>query len=127
MEPVAARLAAERRDEGVLGEVAEAVSRMKAETLATPEGPAPDRRFHAAVLKAAGNEVLMSMASGIAAAVNWTTAFKFRMKRLRRDPIPDHERVLDAIAAADPPRAEAAMTRLVMEALNDTRLTMRRL
>ena len=124
VEPAAARLAAERRTAAELRAIGTAFDAMKARGLATPEGREADRRFHTAILHATGNPVLVSLASGIGAAVNWTTDYKFRQKSLPRDPIPDHQHVLDRIAAADPGGAAQAMNRLVTLALTDTRLTM---
>ena len=124
VEPAAARLAALRRSEADLAAIGAALGAMKSQTLATPAGRDADRRFHAGILRATQNAVLISLASGIGAAVNWTTAYKFRHKRLPRDPIPGHEAVLARIAARDPGGAAAAMEDLVAQALNDIRLTM---
>ena len=46
--------------------------------------------------------------------------FKQRVRPLRRDPIPDHAKVLDAIAAKDPQRARKRMSELIQLALQDT-------
>ena len=54
------------------------------------------------------------------AAVVTTTIYKQRVRPLRRDPIPDHARVLDAIAAKDPHRARKRMSELIQLALEDT-------
>jgi len=121
VEPGAAALAAERRSQADLTELSEALCRMREQTLEFAAGREADRRFHAGILKATGNEVLMSLASGVAAAVNWTTHYKFTMKRLPRDPIVEHEHVFDAIAAADPEAARLAMRFLVEQALQDIR------
>jgi DNA-binding FadR family transcriptional regulator len=39
---------------------------------------------------------------------------------LRRDPIPDHRRVLEAIASGNAARAQRAMSRLIKLARTDT-------
>ena len=57
----------------------------------------------------------------VGAAVAWTTIFKQRDSPLQRDPIPDHRRVFEAVAAGDPARAHKAMSDLVDMALADTR------
>ena len=63
-------------------------------------------------------------ASSISAAVSWTTEFKQRSRALPRDPVPDHAKVCDAIAAGDAEAASAAMRTLVELALEDTRSSM---
>ena len=121
VEPAAAALAAERRDEAQLEHMREALIRMQQYTLATEQGQAADRDFHDSVLEATGNAALFSLSSSIGAAVRWTTIFKQRKGDLPRDPMPDHWKVFDAIAAGRPDQARQAMERLVGLALDDTR------
>ena len=66
----------------------------------------------------------MVLSASIGAAVNWTTQFKQRSRVLPRNPIPDHVRVYDAIAAGDAEAAAEAMNALVDLALEDTRSAM---
>lgn len=120
VEPFAARLAAERRSPADLGVMEEALLAMTRHTLATPAGQAADRAFHEAILHATQNDALIALASGIAAGVEWTTRFKQRTRALPRDPLPDHRRVLDEIAASRADGAAAAMATLVRLALDDT-------
>ena len=93
---------------------------MAEHTLATEAGRLGDQNFHAALLEASGNPFLSSLTSGVNAAITWTTLFKQRKRPLQRDPMPDHRRVYDAIAAADPQAAHRAMADLVDMALFDT-------
>lgn len=120
VEPEAARLAAERRTDTHVAAMAKALDGMAAHTLATEEGRRADQEFHAALLDASGNPFLVTLTSGVGAAVAWTTIFKQRNSPLRRDPVPDHQRVYDAIAAGDPEGAHAAMAHLVDMAFLDT-------
>jgi DNA-binding FadR family transcriptional regulator len=120
VEPAAAALAATRRSGADLAEIGGALRAMRTLTLAHPEGRDGDRRFHAGVLAATGNAVLISMSSGIMAAVGWTTHFKFRSRTMPRDPVPEHEAVLAAIEARAPAAARSAMEELVGHAFNDT-------
>jgi DNA-binding FadR family transcriptional regulator len=124
VEPAAARLAAERRTPADVKTLRAALAGMRRHTLATDAGRAADRDFHDAILCATRNDALVVMSAGIGAAVRWTTEFKQRARALPRNPIPDHARVFDAIAAADPDAAAAAMTALVELALDDTRQSM---
>ncbi|HWK36488.1 FadR/GntR family transcriptional regulator [Sphingomonas sp.] len=124
VEPAAAGLAAERRDRADLKAIRDALATMRRHTLATEEGRAADRQFHAAILRATHNDALIVMSASIGAAVNWTTQFKQRARALPRNPIPDHVRVQEAIAAQDVAGATAAMRLLVDLALDDTRSVM---
>jgi DNA-binding FadR family transcriptional regulator len=124
VEPAAARLAAERRDRADLKSMKDALGAMRRHTLATEAGLAADRDFHDAILRATRNDALVVLSASIGAAVNWTTQFKQRARALPRDPLPDHIRVYDGIAAGDPEAAGAAMRALVELALEDTRYAM---
>lgn len=124
VEPAAAQLAAERRDKSHIKLMRDALAGMRRHTLATESGRAADRDFHDAILAATGNNALIALSASIGAAVNWTTMFKQRTRALPRDPVPDHARVCDAIAAGDPQAASTAMRDLVELALEDTRSVM---
>lgn len=125
VEPAAAGLAAERRTSGQLRRMEQALAAMTQFGLATPEGQAADRLFHQIILEATHNAPLFTLSSSIAAAVGWTTIFKQRKRELPRDPLPDHRVLYDAIAAASPGAARAAMTDLVRRALEDTELSLK--
>jgi DNA-binding FadR family transcriptional regulator len=124
VEPAAARFAAERRDRDDLKAMKDALAAMRRHTLATDAGRAADRDFHDAVLRATRNAVLMGLSASIGAAVSWTTQYKQRARALPRNPIPDHAKVYNAIAASDGDGAAAAMRVLVDLALDDTRSAM---
>lgn len=125
VEPPAAALAAQRRTGADLADMGQALGEMARFGLATDEGRAADQAFHHAMLAAARNATLIALSSSIAAAVTWTTIFKQRKRKLPRDPLPDHRRIYEAIANADPEAARAAMTELVQLALEDTELSLR--
>ena len=120
VEPAAAALAAEKRSPEQLQALRRALTQMAASTLAAEEGRLADRDFHSILLEASGNPFLASLESGVAAAVSWTTVFKQRNRPLPRDPLPDHERVYDAVASGDAAAARGAMAELVHLALLDT-------
>lgn len=122
VEPAAAGLAAQRRDRADLKAMKDALTGMRRHSLANEEGRAADRDFHNAILRATRSDALIVLSASIGAAVNWTTQFKQRARALPRNPIPDHVRVYDAIAAQDVDGATAAMRALVDLALEDTRL-----
>lgn len=120
VEPEAAALAARRRSDAQLDTMRDALRRMEELSLESEAGRRADQAFHAAMLDAAGNAFLASLTSGVGAAVAWTTVFKQRKGPLRRDPMPDHLRVLDAIAAEDDIAAHRAMAELIDNAFRDT-------
>jgi len=120
IEPFAAALAAERRTDEQLARMAQALDSMAEHRLSTEEGRAADQDFHSALLEASANPFLITLTSGVASAVAWTTIFKQRNSPLPRDPVPDHRRVYEAIAAGDSHAARSAMADLVEMAFQDT-------
>lgn len=120
IEPFAARLAAERRTPEDLGVMDQALVDMGRLTLSTQAGMEADGTFHRAILHASQNDALIALSSSIAAGVEWSTRFKQRDRALPRDPVPDHRRVYDAIAAGDAATASETMAMLIRSALDDT-------
>lgn len=120
IEPEAAALAAKRRTVEHLTEMAGALADMQRHSLAVEEGRIADQKFHSALLDAAANPFLISLTSGVEAAVSWSTEFKQRKSPLRRDPLPDHLKVFEAVAAQDDKGAYQAMVELIDWAFIDT-------
>ena len=120
VESAAAGFAARRRSRSHIETMRSALERMARHTLATAEGRQADLDFHAALLDATRNPFLVSLTAGVSAAIRTTTVFKQRERPLRRDPVPDHRRVFDAIIAANPRKAEDAMRELIELARSDT-------
>jgi DNA-binding FadR family transcriptional regulator len=120
VEPAAAALAAARRRQRHLDHMRRALDDMATHTLHVEAGRIADQEFHAALLSATGNPFIVSLTNGVTAAVNALTEFKQRIAPLKRDPVPDHLRVYDAIAAKDAERARAAMSELIRLAIMDT-------
>jgi len=125
IEPEAAALAAVRRTDEHLDKMSRALEGMKEFTLAEEAGRIADQEFHAALLNASGNAFLVSLTTGVGAAVAWTTIFKQRENPLSRDPLPDHTLVYEAVRAADPREAHKAMMNLVDLAFQDTTVARR--
>lgn len=119
VEPEAAALAATRRTLEQLNRMGGALEIMARETLHTDRGRQSDHDFHAILLAASGNPFLVSLSSSITAVVAWSTDYKQRTQRLRRDAIPDHVKVYEAIAARSPEAARKAMTELIELAFAD--------
>ena len=122
-EPAAAQLAAERRTDEQIESMRLSLVVMRRETLQTEVGRRADLDFHHTLIQATGNEALASLSSSIEAAVSWTTRYKARHNALTRDPVPDHERVFEAVAAGDGPMARLRMETLIRMAHEDTQRT----
>ncbi len=120
VESAAAGFAAQRRTAVHLQGMKKALEGMEMHTLATEQGRQADLDFHTTLLLATGNPFIISLANGVRAAVRATTIYKQRQRPLRRDPLPDHVRVFDAIAAKQPGAARAAMSALIRLARIDT-------
>jgi DNA-binding FadR family transcriptional regulator len=120
VEPAAAALAASRRTQAQLTAMRQALEAMRLHTLATEAGQNADLNFHATLLQATNNPFLVSLATSVGAAIHITTVFKQRHQPLRRNPMPDHDRVYDAIVMKDSARARAAMRGLIRLARIDT-------
>ena len=119
IEPAASALAAERRSAPQIAAMGAALEEMERHGLATAAGQAADQRFHRAILAAAGNQALATLASSVGAAAAWSTRFKQRNRALPRDPVPDHRAVFDAIVAGDAAGARVAMSELLRLAIAD--------
>ncbi|MGA9657795.1 MAG: FadR/GntR family transcriptional regulator [Asticcacaulis sp.] len=122
-EPAAAELAALRRTDEQIEKMRAALEIMKRETLQSEAGRCADLDFHHALIHATGNEALASLSSSIEAAVSWTTRYKARHNALTRDPVPDHERVFEAIERRDASAARWCMESLIRMAHEDTQKT----
>lgn len=120
VEPAAAELAAAKRTDAQLERMAAALALMTEHGLRTREGQEADQRFHAAILEATASELLVSLSSSIAAAVRWTTFFKYRVQQEYLDPIPSHRELYDAIARGDGERARRTTETLIRQAERDT-------
>ena len=120
IEPAASALAATRRSKAQLKALRDALEQMKQHSLTSDPGQQADRDFHTVLIEASGNRFLTSLSSSVAAALLWMPVLQQGKGPLVRDPIPDHERVYEAIAASDPKAAARAMTDLIQLALLDT-------
>lgn len=118
VEPAGARLAAERRDDGDLTALADALDAMTAADPASPEAVEADLRFHRQLLTASHNELLVSMAAMIEVALAARDSLVHTGKSVR-DPVPAHRAVVEAVADGDPDAAERAMRALLTQAVED--------
>ncbi len=114
IEPVNARLACTRIDRHGLDELAEAVADLKS----APRGPSfaefkdyleADERFHQLVARQTGNQFMEAAYSSLGGQVQRFRLFGGVGITDAEQAIAEHQAVLDAVAAGDPDRAEAAM------------------
>jgi DNA-binding FadR family transcriptional regulator len=120
VEPDAARLAAMRRTDAQLARMKEGLDGVAEHGFATEQGRRWDEQFHSALLEASGNDFVISLTSGVAAAIQITTAFKQHRVPAPHDALPVHLAVFEAIEAGDAQRAHDAMATLVERGLADT-------
>jgi DNA-binding FadR family transcriptional regulator len=119
VEPAAAAIAALRRTPQQLLEMKTALEQMALHTLHHAEGRKADQAFHAALLAGTENPFLVSLTNGVTAAVEALTQYKLRLAKVERDPVPDHRRVYEAVAAQEGDAAREAMNRLIRLAIQD--------
>lgn len=119
VEPAAAEMAAMRRGQHHLAAMRRALEYMERHSLAQPQGRDADMAFHAALLAATGNPFMISLTNGVTAAVEALTLYKQRLNKMTRDPVPDHWRVYDAVAAKNSEAARGAMLKLIRLAILD--------
>lgn len=115
VEPEAARLAAERRDERDLVSLEDAIQGMADAGEAGERMVVADLSFHRAMLLATHNELIAQMETLIEGGLRVRGQLVHRHGPWR-DPVPDHREVLAAIASADAGRAASAMHGLLERA-----------
>lgn len=118
VEPAAASLAAQRRNEQDLIAMEQALEEMRRYDPDSPEGEQADERFHEAIFAAAGNDILCRLASIISASVKFVAEFK-REQHIERDTWPDHKTLFEAIRARRSNQAHDAMMFLIAHARED--------
>lgn len=119
VEPFAASLAAQRRTTQDIAAMGHALEEMRRLGLRNAEGRAEDRAFHNRVLLATRNASLISISASIAAVIDLTTQLAREERGAGRDPMPDHDRVFDAILQQDVERARETMHALILNASRD--------
>lgn len=120
VEPGAAEVAARQRTPSQLSRMGHALETMVERGLKTEDGQAADQQFHAVLLEATHNQLIVSLSATIAAAVRWTTYFKYQRQRHPRDPMPQHRVLFEAIAEGRGGAARDAAAALIRQALEDT-------
>ena len=117
IEPEAAAWAADRGSEEEHGEIRSALESMCESERSVEQFVIADALFHRSILRAAGNEILLSMEGVIFSALLSSISVTNADPRDNAESIPFHGDVFSAIAARDADTARANMKRL----LDDTR------
>jgi DNA-binding FadR family transcriptional regulator len=121
IEPQAAAIAARRAGAVEIKRIEQAYLGMQQAGNDSERWIEPDLRFHQAIIRATGNELLWPLGSIIETAL----ATSFRLSSADWDgpvhSLPLHKAILDAIRRHDPQAAAVAMNRLLADAATDVR------
>jgi acetyl esterase/lipase/DNA-binding FadR family transcriptional regulator len=122
VEPSAAALAAARRDEQALSKLADTLARMAKLNPRDRDWPAALLDFHEIVLTTSGNELLAAMWPPVQVTLQWAMNLQMSQANphLVGDPVADHAKVFESIAAQNAEKALKEMAYLVDGALADT-------
>jgi DNA-binding FadR family transcriptional regulator len=115
IEPAAARLAAELRDETDVDALRSAFAAFESAGRNASRLAEADRDFHLTLLRATHNELMMRLEVVVIHALDARNRIQHHPGADWLDPVPDHKRVLDAVAAGDPVAAERAMQHAIRE------------
>jgi DNA-binding FadR family transcriptional regulator len=114
IEPRAAALAAERRSENDLAEMAKAMALMEREPSTSIGFAEADLALHIAIANASGNPFMRSIGAVIEAALRASFVLSAPVETADRDTVLVwHQRIIDAIAAGDPEAASTAMIEVI--------------
>ena len=128
IQPRAAALAAERRSDQDVSELADALARM---ARSNPTGGSwlnAVVSFHQTILRASKNATIASLWPVIGTSVRWSMKLQMMLPdfKLMRDPVADHARVFETIAAQKPEDAARATEMLIEATLIDSLENLRR-
>jgi DNA-binding FadR family transcriptional regulator len=116
VEPVAAAMAAARAPEEEIALIAEACAAMESSVESVEAFLAADLRFHIQVLHASGNPFFAPVANVVRSALLSSLRVTNRKPADNATSVPVHQRVLKAIRARQPAKAQAAMQALLSDA-----------
>jgi GntR family transcriptional repressor for pyruvate dehydrogenase complex len=109
IESTTARLAAERRTDHDLEQIASMLEAMRTAGGDVERWTASDLGFHVAVARASHNPFLSTLLAPLVKVIEHVIAESFRSKRAVRAGLGAHERILERIEAGDAAGAERAM------------------
>ena len=122
IEPSAAALAATRRDEQALSQLADTLARMAKLDPHDRNWQAAVLDFHQVILTTSGNEILAAMWPPVLMTLQWSLNLQMSQANPHfvGDPVADHAKVFESIASQNAERALKEMAFLVDGALADT-------
>lgn len=116
VEPVAAAMAASRASKEEIDRIDEACRAMDESVDSVDAFLAADLRFHVLVLQASGNPFFAPVANVVSSVLLSSLRVTNRKPADNATSVPVHQRVVKAIRARQPARAEAAMRALLQDA-----------
>lgn len=119
LEPAAARQAAHNSSPRIVDSIEDAFGRMKDAVEDTDEFVEADLAFHAAIVDATENELLIHLNSMLAIALHTQRRMHTTSKTRHKRTLPAHRRVLDAIRDHQPDQAEAEARDIIERAHQD--------
>lgn len=121
VEPTAAAMAAQRRDDQDLGYLSDAMARLAGSSPGSPASFQAEADFHMRVLLSSKNEALGALWSAIQLTLRWSARLQ-RMLPVHSSLeklVAGHSRVLDRIVARQATEAQSAMTEVVRHSFDD--------
>jgi DNA-binding FadR family transcriptional regulator len=116
IEPAAAGMAAQRATDEDLRLIAEACEDMARTADSVEDFLAADIRFHVEILHATGNPFFAPVANVISTSLESSLRVTNRQVADNRASVPVHQKVMKAITARQPAKAQAAMRALLRDA-----------
>jgi DNA-binding FadR family transcriptional regulator len=119
IEPAAVRMAAERATARDIAEIEAAYQGMRQAIEEGGDYVSHDLRFHQGLLRACGNRMMVQMSKAIGALLRTSFEISTSRKGGALGALPLHRKVLDAVIAHQPQRAERAILELIDGAGSD--------
>ncbi len=122
VQPKAAALAALRRNDHDVSDLADALARMARTNPSSGGWLNAVVNFHQAILLASKNAAMASLWPVIGTNIRWSMKLQMMLPSLRlvRDPVADHARVFETVASQNAPEAARAMEMLIEATLTDS-------
>lgn len=121
VEPTAAAMAAQRRDDDDLGHLSAALAQLAGATPGSPDSFSAEAEFHRRVLMASKNEALGGLWSAIELTLRWSARLQqmlplhYTLEKL----VVDHSRLFDRVKAGHAAEAQSAMSELIGHSFAD--------
>jgi DNA-binding FadR family transcriptional regulator len=121
-EPLAARLAARKRDNSQLSQLKASLDQIRSNAPSFRLIQVPVQEFHKVVLLSSKSDALIALAPAIATVVEWSMKLRQRSRILALNHISVYHAIYDGIALGDASLAETAAVSLASRDLDEIRL-----